>query len=495
MLTQQDAGRAYFDPTTRGWELAAGAVLATVAAQLETIPAVAGRTLRWIGLGAVGYSVVTFTEGTAFPGWHAGIPVLGACLVIAGGVVSRSRLLEAEPMTMVGEYSYGWYLWHWPALIIAPYLLGHDLTLGEGLGVAGATLLLARITFALVEQPARHSTLRTKPVLAVLLGLALVGASIGTARTVLDLPSRESGAAAAAPVADLTTESKPDRRLAAALEKAVGVQRVPRNLTPKVTMARFDAPRVYRDGCHLEAKPISWSRSCERYGRASAHARRTVVLFGDSHAAQWFPALERIALQRGWRLVNLTKGACTAADVEIYFDFFKRGYTECVEWRQRALDRIDELRPALVVTSSNYDGGTALNPDGTEIAPDKQNDAWIAGWHKTLARLISDSRRTVFIEDTPWQHDNVPDCLAENLKDVPACVTTRDRATTGERRTLLREAARQDGAEVVDPASWFCTETECPVIYGNILMYQDASHVTPEYGRILAPVVRARLKM
>jgi hypothetical protein len=36
---------------------------------------------------------------------------------------------------------------------------------------------------------------------------------------------------------------------------------------------------------------------------------RTVVLFGDSHALQYFPAVERIALARGLRLVHLGKAA------------------------------------------------------------------------------------------------------------------------------------------------------------------------------------------
>ena len=50
---------------------------------------------------------------------------------------------------------------------------------------------------------------------------------------------------------------------------------------------------------------------------------------GDSHALSWFPAVNRLATERGWRLVNLTKSACASADVSQWNTNFKRVYTEC----------------------------------------------------------------------------------------------------------------------------------------------------------------------
>jgi hypothetical protein len=39
------------------------------------------------------------------------------------------------------------------------------------------------------------------------------------------------------------------------------------------------------------------------------------VLFGDSHAAQWFPAVENIASSQGYKLFSFTKTSCPAIDV------------------------------------------------------------------------------------------------------------------------------------------------------------------------------------
>ena len=106
---------------------------------------------------------------------------------------------------------------------------------------------------------------------------------------------------------------------------------------------------IYSDGCHVDASATA-PGACV-YGDPSSSTR--VVLFGDSHAAQWFPALERLAVEHGWRLESMTKSACATADATVWNRIVKRAYTECDEWRQAALDRIAAEHPALVVVSNS----------------------------------------------------------------------------------------------------------------------------------------------
>ena len=84
----------------------------------------------------------------------------GAALV-AGTRASRfgpARLLGRGAHAAIGTVSYTWYLWHWPALILAPYVVGHRLGLAQKVGVGLCSLVLAALTTALVEQPLRQST-------------------------------------------------------------------------------------------------------------------------------------------------------------------------------------------------------------------------------------------------------------------------------------------------------------------------------------------------
>ena len=69
-------------------------------------------------------------------------------------------------------------------------------------------------------------------------------------------------------------------------------------------------PIVYDDGCHVNYGETK-SALCT-YG--SKKAAKTIILYGDSHAAQWFPALEKLAQEKGFRLISLTKSACPSVE-------------------------------------------------------------------------------------------------------------------------------------------------------------------------------------
>lgn len=38
-----------------------------------------------------------------------------------------------------------------------------------------------------------------------------------------------------------------------------------------------------------------------------------------------------------------------------------------------------------------------------------------------------------------------------------------------------------------------CTETECPMVIGNVVVWRDAHHLTATYSRMLAPYLADRL--
>ena len=44
---------------------------------------------------------------------------------------------------------------------------------------------------------------------------------------------------------------------------------------------------------------------------------------------QYFPALERLAKKRDWRLVALTKSGCPPPQTSLYNDALRRHYAEC----------------------------------------------------------------------------------------------------------------------------------------------------------------------
>ena len=119
----------------------------------------------------------------------------------------------------------------------------------------------------------------------------------------------------------------------------------------RFSQARDDNPVVYADGCHLNYEEVT-SPECV-FGDTSSSM--SIVLFGDSHAAQWFPALERVATTEGFRLVSLTKSGCPSVDVALRDLRLGRRYTECEAWRHNALARIKAMKPSLIVLANASD--------------------------------------------------------------------------------------------------------------------------------------------
>ncbi|HST80780.1 MAG TPA: acyltransferase family protein [Kineosporiaceae bacterium] len=488
---------AYFGAPSRVWELGAGALLALGAGMLAHRPAAVGAVIQWLGLGLIGFAVLTFGEATVFPGWRAGVPVLGAVLVIAGGGVGASAagpdwsggVLGMPVLREIGARSYSWYLWHWPVLLIGPYALSREVGTGGRLVLVGVAFGFAALTFQVVERPLRAAPgLRARPVLAGAVGLGLTAGVLALALLLSILPPRISlGTGSVEAVALSGTGSARTKALAQKIKAAATVENLPSNLTPALRKAAADDPSIYRNGCHLGFSAERTPRRCESFGVAKA--RKTVVLFGDSHAAQWYPALNAIAERERWRLAVFTKGACSAADVMIYLPAVKRAYRECVSWRKSAVARIQKLHPALVVTSSNADGG---DPQGLSGSLDSK---WTKAWSRTMQSLTVGSTRVIYLNDTPWPKENVPDCLAEHPRSVTACAQSTKRAVGSARRSMMARAVIKAGATLVDPMPWFCSLKTCPVVVGNILVYKDESHISTVYARLLAPLLAERLKL
>src|SRR3974390_2640865 len=89
------------------------------------------------------------------------------------------------------------------------------------------------------------------------------------------------------------------------------------------------------------------------YGDPSAPV--TIALFGDSHALAWFPAVQQVAKDRGWRLVNVTMSTCWPAAIPIWVSAWERLSSECTSWREQAIAKLVALKPTIVlVTGSRW---------------------------------------------------------------------------------------------------------------------------------------------
>jgi hypothetical protein len=244
---------------------------------------------------------------------------------------------------------------------------------------------------------------------------------------------------------------------------------------------------MHADGCQLDRSGTE-SAECA-YGDPSSDT--TVVLFGDSHAMLWFPALNKIAKERNWRLVGLTKSACPPAEVHRYNASLRRKYSECDAWRERTLKRImQEERPRMVVTSMN--STYRVMRDGERLGRGAGNRALEEGYVSTLNKMRSTGAEVVVVNDVPHPSKDIPECVSRSLDHLQDCATPRSKALDHP-PVNARAAAKAQGAHFIDPTPLLCLEQVCPAVIGDALVYRNGAHLTPTYVRTLTPWLAEQL--
>lgn len=489
---------AFFSLPTRAWELAVGGLVALTTTQWRRLPAFAAAIAGWAGLVLIVLACNTIGATTPYPGTAALLPVLGTALVIGAGCAGPAwgcgRLLALSPMRAVGRVSYSWYLWHWPVLLLAPPLLGRP-GLGpvDGLAALAVSLGLAVLTLRLIENPFRYAApVRRSATRSLALGGAATAVAVCVGVALLVLVPDPVGRGPAAPTLTVSAGPLPTGRNVelydAAVQHAVAqvqsavaasaeLKAVPSNLDP--SLADAVRPGTNARSCVLNLLEVD-QPECASGDTAST---TTVALIGDSTAGMWSPALQQVAVQRHWRVETLSKASCPMLDLPFTNALLQRKYTECDQWREGTLGRLQTEHPRLVVLSMlRHDLHTGFPPYGR-------------AWNESLTRLVRQLRGTganvLVLGSIPDLHSDVPECLSVHLDDATACSSPRKTAVDEPGMTAESAATKAGGGQYADVTELFCAADRCPAIVGNALVYHNEFHLTSRYAQLLAPAIGA----
>jgi peptidoglycan/LPS O-acetylase OafA/YrhL len=499
------AAVAFFSLPTRAWQLALGGLVALTVVHWRRLSSRAAAITGWVGLALILLACTWLSSTTPYPGVAALLPSVGAALVIGAGcalpVQGCGRVLGLSPMRAIGRISYSWYLWHWPVLLLAPGLLGHPLGLPGKVGAALLSGGLAVLTLRFIENPLRFAdAVRRSPGRSLALGGAAtaIAVCVGLALLVVVPTPVGRGAPAAAPT--FTTASVPTgsdmaaydaavqhafAQVQAAVAASVDLKAVPSNLDPPFANVEAEQNAYMGSGC-LRAPFQGDQPEC---ATADTGSTTTVALVGDSHAAIWNPAFQQAATQRHWRLETLAKAACPLMDLPVDNPFRRlvELFEHCERWRGEIMARLRAEQPRLVVVSVWRGYGA----DESLTGFNGYDPAWIDSLTRLVEQLRGIGAKVLVLGPVPDPHTTAPICLSAHLDDATACLPRRSTATNQSGIAAESAATTTGGGQYADVTDLFCTTDRCPVIVGNTLVYVDASHLTFEYSRLLAPVMAA----
>ena len=470
---------AYFSSWTRLWEFALGSLAALA---LTTAPGPGqgprsrtparrlGTALGWAGLTAVVATPFLIDADTRFPGTAALAPTLGAAAVLVGGALApgagAGRVLEARPLLWFGDRAYGIYLWHWPVLIAYLLLTARDdVPLSHGLGILAASVLLTRVSAVLLNGWRALPGIRAGHgarlvATALLAAIPLSGAqAVTTLRDPLQGPER-------------TPQNYPG---AAVLRGEV-------EEVPDVPIIPVDTERAQEWGdageaCAPQDVPEDLGELSECWviePEDGSEPVRTLVVIGDSHAKQLLTPLHRVADARGWRVISYLRMACRYGAESETRD------PECNAFNAAARDAALEQDQDAVLTL------------GTLSLPEAPHENLVDGYEAGVTPFLDAGIPVVAFRDNPRFPFDMFECVETYGPD-------RDRCNPPRARSLLPVnpledlAARHEGLHTIDLTDRICTDTTCPGVVGNIMVYRDHDHITSTYGETLAPDVEQRL--
>jgi peptidoglycan/LPS O-acetylase OafA/YrhL len=168
---------SFFLLGSRAWEMLAGA-LAWEATQRLSPSAWRERFAAPLGLAAIAATLLLLDARSAWPGFLAMLPVLGAALVL---IAPKTDPAWARPRAVqaLGRWSYSIYLWHWPVMVGIRRFVDEPGPAALAAGIA-ASVALGAASYRFIERrqaglPKRRLT-RNDLVLVMLWAAALASA-------------------------------------------------------------------------------------------------------------------------------------------------------------------------------------------------------------------------------------------------------------------------------------------------------------------------------
>ncbi|VVP59442.1 hypothetical protein PS903_05949 [Pseudomonas fluorescens] len=473
----KDLVATFYSPQTRFWELLCGSLLAwltlykketftNLKLKLDTWlysiihkapPANNGKTLSDIlsllGILLLATGFWRINQETAFPGKWALAPVLGAVLIIIAGSNAwfNRFILSNRILVWFGLISFPLYLWHWPILSFLRIIEGEIPSQGTRITAVLLSIVLAWLTYKLVERPIRFGGHNKKKLYTLSLLMMICGITGYITFKVDGFESREG------------------------LRKTAGF----------VELTKEYPHMPYRnetcDSLHSELKSLFFCL-------ISKKSPPEVLILGDSHSNQYYKSLSRKLPNMS--VMNLGIQRCLPFSSATYMS------TNNCEPKIAAAIKFAIEAPSIKTIyvagywSSLASGGFAVeNENYRQPRPltDKDASSFVEAGKKFLSIMANSGKEIIFINDVPDLNFNVRSCfdsrplVIEKKKIRDKCGISR--SIYNERYKVYADmlstlTTNTPSVKVYNPIGLFCDNELCKATIDGKPLYYNSDHLT-----------------
>jgi peptidoglycan/LPS O-acetylase OafA/YrhL len=458
--TQYRPRTAFYILIPRAWELLIGSLLA-----LKAVPPLERRISREIvglvGLGLIGWAIFVLTKETAFPGFSALFPCLGAWLIIYAGETGPSSVrtvLSLPPLVFIGVMSYSLYLWHWPMFVFSRYFIvsANTSSGGKVIAVMISSLVMAFISFKFIESPFRGTKSRVTRRQIFACGLAASGLSVGAGLMMYSFngfPSRYPAA------------------------------------TRHLILTNTDRKSDYLEVCSNYRQAV-YGVADIAFCNLGLNSLKKIMFLGDSHIQQLFPLIRTIYDKGGLRNRGVVFAVSTGCPLTEHMNldgFHCDSFAHFAMMRAKESD-IDTVFIGFAAWWSlsdklcpSVDGRCVGRIGGPEIRRRVLDELSV---HIHELKILG--KQVIVSLPFPLYDRSIPDLLIRNEVfpgfRAPEVATER---TPPSVRAQIALVAESMGAAIFDPRISLCPAGKCITQVDGMSIYKDDSHIAASQIGIL----------
>ncbi|QFI40137.1 acyltransferase [Moritella marina ATCC 15381] len=433
IITVNSSRVGYYFLLARGHELLAGAILGVLLSDERFKNKINSyNTLfSFLFLFFIIYSIVYISKDDYYPGYLSIFPTLGTVFFIISRQDSFvNKLFSIKPMVYLGQISYSIYLWHWPIIVYFNYT-GIEIKSAEIFYILFFVFTLSSLSYRFVEVPFIRFNFNFKSVLIYYYMIPLLIISV----VVFAVPF--------------------DKLINARISSLGGREQVKNAIYPDSNSG----------WCQVSEDRDVWGD--ENCILGSNGSKLKGLLWGDSHAAHFAPAINQLG--------------------EIHnFSVYQRTLAQCVPLITsgnlgRYSNMCSENREFIKTNIKNY--------DFIYLASRWESRLDIFGDVEDTVKWLSNNIKDVYIiSQVPLFESNVSKCILR--KTINSSVVCNMDVNSDYRKANLKLSEMSDkykNVHFISLDNVFCKGGECSPLINGSLSYFDSNHLSENGSLYLTP--------